>query len=92
MCRSQFSEELGQTTAAYTGRIETGVGHLSVVGTQPPGNEHRDLHRLLIVKPRIDLRFVGACKIGLPQTTGAADTLCDVLPRQLQVHAAQVAP
>src|SRR5690606_12890585 len=63
----------------------------SVLRAQAPADQHRELHRLLVVQTRVDLRLVRAREVGFLEAARAADALRDVVARELEVHAAQVA-
>src|SRR5512143_1431452 len=63
----------------------------SVVRAQAPGDQQRDLHGLLVVQPRVHLRFVCARENGLAQPARAADALGHVVARELEMYAAEVA-
>ena len=53
------------------------------------GNPHRELQRLFVVQPRIDLRLVRPRKIGIGETARAARAFSDVFARQFEVHATE---
>src|SRR5690606_29890962 len=62
---------------------------LCLLFPQAPGDQHRDLHRLIVVQARVDLRLVRAREIGLRQTARAAGAFRDVSTGELEMHAAQ---
>src|SRR5262245_5082226 len=72
-------------------RAATAGWRASVVGAQPAADQHRDLHRLLVVEPRVDGGLVSAGEIRLFQAAGAAHALRDVVAGELEVHAAEPA-
>src|SRR5579863_1208357 len=54
-------------------------------------NQHRHLQGLLIIQTWIHLGTVSALEVVVAQVARAAQTLRDILARQLEMHAAQAA-
>ena len=63
----------------------------SACTSTPVGNPHGDFHGLLVVQARIHLGAVRLVQIALREAAGAADALGDVVARQLEMHAAEIA-
>src|SRR6476619_6031124 len=61
----------------------------SVVRSQAPADQHRDLHRLLVVQARIHLRLVRAREVRFLEPASAADAFGDVVAGELEVPAAE---
>lgn len=55
------------------------------------GDPHTEFQSLLIIEPRIDLRLVGSGEISVCQASCSTGALGDVVSRQLEMNAAQMA-